>query len=199
MKDYAQIARLLSQYKVADYRVLQRLLEIEGSDMSPTRMYEVATELGVTFIQRLDQKYYLGIPNEADVRPVRGPLKKKKSKPQQKATPKPSYDLIWHCQKCGDPIADGEGYITILTKDVKEAEQAFRDSPKGLPPVAEWSVYHKACDPDTAAGSYWFDVADVRSLGTLRDRTHHLAGKRWMNVTNWEAFASVTLGRPTPA
>ena len=109
--------------------------------------------------------------------------------------------LVWNCDVCGKPVADGKGYICV---DVSAAD-AFRAAYEewkaahrrlinltelmAMPSAAPWHVYHKRCDPQmVSANDYWFDVERVRTDRDLLGWTAHLFGKDWFRDTNWDVL-----------
>lgn len=57
-----------------------------------------------------------------------------------------------------------------------------------LPAPAKWRVFHRGCDPDPDAGSYWFDVERCRTEAHLLHWTAHVMRKPWCRSTDWHHF-----------
>ena len=113
--------------------------------------------------------------------------------------------LVWICDTCRGPIADGDGYLHVNHAEVRDTRQAEREwrerneqpnGPGGLvltpatawidyPAPARWQAHHEACDPDPDAWDYHFDVSRARTHAQLLHWTAHLMGKRWMVSTDW--------------
>lgn len=66
--------------------------------------------------------------------------------------------LVWKCDACGTPIADGEGWLTIRYDEINDYRRAEAEwhthHPVGnvfsfadLIDLA-WHTWHKSCDPD---------------------------------------------------
>lgn len=64
----------------------------------------------------------------------------------------------------------------------------------GLPEPAQWSVYHRKCDPDPEASSYWIDVERIRTWRSVVSWWAHLSEKAWLGDTNWGEFAGYGAG-----
>jgi hypothetical protein len=104
-------------------------------------------------------------------------------------------ELVWICETCSEPIANGAGWVHIDYRDINRAE-------KDLPPEstgfrvdlgawmdwkpAHWQVHHKACDPDMDAPDYVIDVDRARTHAKLLNWTAHLMGKTWLGNTDWQ-------------
>jgi hypothetical protein len=110
------------------------------------------------------------------------------------------------CEKCGTPIADGEGSAWVdgiaaratvrAGREAREARQARDvqgDRPVpyggGLPPAvpleealnqpgpARWRVQHYVCAPPSQSGVYDIAVVNLRTWRDLVTWTAHLAGR----------------------
>lgn len=109
--------------------------------------------------------------------------------------------LVWVCEACQSPVADGEGYLHVSMVEVRSAERAIaderdeRDNSWGTvdinaflsgPGPARWRTHHAGCDPEPDDADYWIDVARVRTHAHLLARTAHLMGKAWLSCTDWD-------------
>lgn len=131
------------------------------------------------------------------------------------APKRPTRELVWRCNVCGQPVTNGDGYIHVdLTKAHKyDADyKALRNrvsakDPAGwrswegedlealmdLKPVP-WEIHHLACDPHPEHYCYWFDVARARTHAHLLDWTAHLLEKDWLNATSWSTLIRTAAG-----
>lgn len=118
--------------------------------------------------------------------------------------------LIWVCDACQRPIADGKGAVFFRNSDLrayckgqaelKRKEQVIGPDPKTgrslvITNVADlleaavpapWLTMHHKCDKTPGDCRYWFDVARVRTLPAVLSWTRHLMGKRWFMDTAWD-------------
>jgi predicted GIY-YIG superfamily endonuclease len=103
--------------------------------------------------------------------------------------------LVWLCRECEQPIADGDGYLTVSAAEQRAHRARKADRPDGAPLTMSdvmhhqrptWRAFHRSCDPDLADAGYWFDVARIRTVDDVLDWTAHLIGKRWLPDTNWK-------------
>lgn len=118
-------------------------------------------------------------------------------------TPRQS-GLVWMCDTCRKPIADGTGYIHVNMATVGQRQRAWRkfdeehstggalviqgatwDEFFDLPDLAPWQAHHEACDPLPDAGDYFFGVDRARSHAQLLNWTSHLMEKAWLEYTDW--------------
>lgn len=119
-------------------------------------------------------------------------------------------ELIWICDECDEPIANGDGYIELTRQERRRhyAETAayrekYPEEPglltvvhlTELPERAQWHVLHRSCDDLPDGAGYWFDVARARSHGELLDWTLHLMEKQWIAKSNWTSFVRHALAR----
>ena len=107
--------------------------------------------------------------------------------------------LVWICEACRKPVADGTGYIHVNMHDVGQAEHAVRawaekHGDKIGHPLAEylewpdavrWQAHHATCDPRPDAADYWFGVERARTHAHLLNWTAHLMEKTWLEHTDW--------------
>lgn len=103
----------------------------------------------------------------------------------------------WRCAVCDRAIPDGDGYVEVDTSAAYaclRAEGANGDSIAQSLPVP-WRALHRACDPDIARSSYWFDVARARTEAELLDWDSHLRKKRWIHATDWDEFIDRALSQ----
>lgn len=136
---------------------------------------------------------------------VRPSLGRKAPRP---SPPAPVRELVWLCEACGQPVADGTGYIHVNNIEVTAAQRAWadydqRDTNQGedwdavlqlLDDEPRWRVHHASCDPAPEANDYWIDVARARTHAHLLQRTAHLLEKSWLEVTDWRAFIARAAG-----
>ena len=123
--------------------------------------------------------------------------------------PRVTRQLVWKCETCDQPVADGKGYIHV---DVRAASQHGQDMASLTEEVkasnrlgwemwtgdylrrmmaleeARWEVHHRECDPNPDRDDYWFDVARARTHAHLLDWTAHLMDKNWLEDTTWGGF-----------
>ena len=113
----------------------------------------------------------------------------------------PLTQLVWTCEVCKKPIADGAGYLTVDWLAALDREQAdyarsrVSDEPDGarvvtLSSVAlrapvHWAVLHRKCDPRPKANDYWISVESCRTTRSLLRWTAHLHPKKWLGMTDW--------------
>ncbi|MEW6473029.1 MAG: hypothetical protein AB1679_12230 [Actinomycetota bacterium] len=113
--------------------------------------------------------------------------------------------LTWYCDACGEPIADGEGYLEVSVTEANAVRQAWKDARKAkqresgcvvwsggelaaMPDQAPWMAWHSRCDPNPDGSGYWFWVERCRTAAQLLDWTAHLAGKSWFKHTSWTSL-----------
>jgi hypothetical protein len=124
-------------------------------------------------------------------------------RPRTHRVPKPTRpQIVWLCNVCGSPVADGAGYLEVDMRVVHQVEEAHRrfeeeqrdTSPWGavdlgafldLPPGARWLAHHAVCDPDPEYSGYWFAIERARTHAHLLNWTAHLMSKTWLEFTNW--------------
>lgn len=106
----------------------------------------------------------------------------------------PPRQLLWLCETCGQPIADGEGYLHVDLDEVRHATDAgAKVNREGTVDVAalldvpdvHWRTHHGRCDPRPESNDYCIAVERARDHADLLARTAHLSGKRWIDVTDW--------------
>lgn len=107
--------------------------------------------------------------------------------------------IVWPCRVCGDPIADGTGYLHVPADELHAADERRRrieEAKQGDPfwtveelrereATAPWLAHHRDCDPNPGAGDYWIPVERVRTARDVLARTAHLLGKEWLPATDW--------------
>ncbi len=125
--------------------------------------------------------------------------------------------LTWTCEKCGRPIADGAGYLTLNEADaarfpeklVAWQAQAIANNPPLLgvhgviggadlldyPDPVHWEVLHAACDPNPDRGDYWIAVERIRTAASVLRWTAHLWDKDWLMHTDWDALLQRAAGQ----
>lgn len=116
--------------------------------------------------------------------------------------------ITWLCCKCGEPIANKQGYVEVLAADLRKAQMAQMEEERirvqeraSFPRFktgreilsepdtrAHWRAIHRDCDPGDAEG-YWFGVERCRTVESLLSWTLHLLGKGWYEATDWTQFA----------
>ncbi len=113
--------------------------------------------------------------------------------------------IEWACDRCGEMIADDEGWVTIPLLDVLTRQRVWdeweaKQEPfaavllgevMALPDEVKWQVLHRGCDPDPeeeAGDCYWFDIARIRTVGQVMDWWLHLSEKSWFGSTDWESL-----------
>lgn len=107
--------------------------------------------------------------------------------------------LIWPCDVCKKPIADGTGYLHIsaagLSAYKRDLAVWYEEHPgtfhnlgelMDMPDEVRWEAHHHDCDPDSDTADYWFRVSEVRTHAGLLRWTAHLMGKSWIGDTNWD-------------
>ena len=122
--------------------------------------------------------------------------------------------LEWVCEQCGEPIADGAGYVCVDERaarafEEKEvawqaqtiANQTAAGSATGFisgadlldyPQPVHWEFLHEACDPHpNRANDYWYAIERVRTPGDVLSRSAHLLeSKDWLRHTDWHLVLS---------
>lgn len=107
-------------------------------------------------------------------------------------------EVLWVCEECHGPVADGEGFLHIRHRDIHEAEQSrlrWEDENNGpvietaawlrYPGPARWLVHHDDCNPEPEASNYCIDVNRARTAAQMLSWTAHLMGKSWLRATDW--------------
>jgi hypothetical protein len=111
-------------------------------------------------------------------------------------------ELVWMCEVCDKPVADGSGYVCVSLADVAEHGERWNEwmekhpsravadlgffldtYPKPVP----WRVLHEECDPraDPYLDDYGINVAGVRTEKQVIAETARLLGMPWLQATNW--------------
>jgi hypothetical protein len=108
-------------------------------------------------------------------------------------------ELVWRCDVCRRPIADGAGYVCVNRDAIRaynaraeawEAEHvvdgfytagALFDHPELVP----WKRLHTRCDPDVDADDYFIVVSQLRSPAAVLRWCAHLGEKEWLDRTTW--------------
>lgn len=139
------------------------------------------------------------------------------------APPAPSKRIVWTCQHCHGPIADGSGWITICQREVWQRRQAVKAWEKaqheaakesrdestgrigrllcaadimGYPDPVRWERTHEACDPNPDRGSdYWIAIERIRTEADVLSWSAHLFEKRWFQDTAWDRIIRAAIGR----
>lgn len=92
----------------------------------------------------------------------------------------PRFMLTWLCQRCEEPINDGDGYLHVSHTEIRHVLRLqVYDQP------ALWMVHHRGCDPRPMSDDYWIDVAHVHTWHDVLDRHLHLQRKKWLPATDW--------------
>lgn len=116
--------------------------------------------------------------------------------------------LVWVCDVCQRPIADGKGAVFVRTSDrlayregqdaISRERVAFYAANPGRVYVenmtawmeaadpAPWRSLHHKCDRTPGDCAYWFDVSRIRTLAAVLSWTRHLMGKAWLEETAWD-------------
>lgn len=127
----------------------------------------------------------------------------------------PSLDLVWICDECDGPIANGFGYLDVRLRDIagtrglpdlperyegddfeRDYEGASNDnedegpltfsSLMDRPDAAEWRALHASCGPEPDEPSYCINVGRIRTWPQVLNWTAHLMGKGWLKDTDWD-------------
>jgi hypothetical protein len=120
-----------------------------------------------------------------------------------------SQTIVWTCEACGQPIADGEGYVTVDYADIHAYEAAMRaweDRVRakmpaewrergGLmftgadlldhPETVRWRMLHAACDPRPDSSDYCIAIERIRTTAEAFEWAAHMLEKGWLVHTNW--------------
>lgn len=107
--------------------------------------------------------------------------------------------LRWKCDRCGDPIISGTGYIAIDLHETATAEALTAEwrarhregtttlaALSTLPDQALWVVAHDTCAPLPDGPYYCIDIERAETAAHLLSWTAHLMGKPWISATNWD-------------
>lgn len=116
-------------------------------------------------------------------------------------------NLVWNCDVCNRPIADGRGYICVSYREMDKTEQARlswkqkeREAGFGktsaivwlneLPDLqpASWQALHGECDPEPDRLDYFYNIERCRTIFQFIECTAHLLGKTWIKNTNWHSI-----------
>jgi hypothetical protein len=115
------------------------------------------------------------------------------------------WPIVWRCDVCGEPVADGAGYLTMHYGELHERDRAVKaweeriaskyPGPRRAYPMSElvdypervrWHVLHSACDPRPDSGDdYWIGIERIRSASDVIRWSSHLLEKRWIQETSW--------------
>ena len=131
-----------------------------------------------------------------------------------------SQQLVWVCEVCERPIADGKGAVFVRYTDrraYREGQADLKlkgreigpDSTTGrslvifsavdlmeAAPAAPWRTMHHKCDTTPGDCAYWFDVARIRTLLDVLSWTRHLMEKNWLGETAWgDLLGRVLVGK----
>jgi hypothetical protein len=87
-------------------------------------------------------------------------------------------DLILICERCGFPIAHGEGSIYATYQDLGAAR------PDGG--LVHWHTRHDKCSEHLEESSYELGADQLTSQSDLARWTAHLMAKRWLALTDWD-------------
>lgn len=108
--------------------------------------------------------------------------------------------ITWNCQACGQPIADGHGYLNISRSTLRRVEEAWTEHERrndglmslaellALPAPVRWLPFHHLCDPDPTGDdtAYFISVERIRTPRQALWWTAHLMGKTWTEHTDWD-------------
>ncbi len=116
--------------------------------------------------------------------------------------------LTWTCEGCGQPVADGAGYLTVDEEAAQhfpeqlaawEAETiannpapdsgfTFITLPAVLahPEPVHWEMLHANCDTNRGRGDYRVGVERIRTAAEILRWTAHLWEKSWLMHTDWD-------------
>ena len=82
----------------------------------------------------------------------------------------------WHCAACAQPVTEN-GYLEIDK------------------PGTHWTCWHRECDPNPEAATYWIEVDRIDTWAEVVEWTSHLAEKRWFHDTDWHTVMREALWR----
>ena len=116
--------------------------------------------------------------------------------------------IVWACDECRKPIADGDGYVTVSYDDLAEHEADERDYDRRMdekygpglravtgtdfltgPGLVSWRILHRDCDSRPDGVDYWIGVERIRSQAQALEWCAHLLGKNWIQHTDWARIA----------
>ena len=140
-----------------------------------------------------------GVANQR-VRPRRA--RNNQTKPTGPAGP------VFLCAGCDRPIRGATGYLEVNTAAAGERVRHFeahrleravhadvRLMAVGMnevmaeyfaaAPVAQWTAWHRRCDPEPSSSTYWIGAERIATWPQLVDWTAHLSDKRWFPGTDW--------------
>jgi hypothetical protein len=113
--------------------------------------------------------------------------------------------ITWLCDGCGQPVKAGDGYVEVDHHEAharhREAVRRDRESREENPfgfacitadvleavlrgPV-RWRAWHRACDPELDAATYWIEVSRIDTYPRLVRWAGHLLHKVWIGETDW--------------
>lgn len=108
-----------------------------------------------------------------------------------------------NCQICKKSVASA-GYVRVSHADVNKARAArerrdeyFAEKKRRLgnfagsmiegreewdlvPHPAQWTVLHRACDPDPEGSAYWYEVDRIDTYPKFLSFIAHVSGKGWV-------------------
>lgn len=141
------------------------------------------------------------------------PLWNVQHQPRERHPVAPSSQLRAYCEECYRIIPQPDGGVIHVELDAihqhRAAQKAWERQttrPDGrrewrladieaMPKKAEWHVHCYGCNPHFSEelgawcpGCYSFDVGDCGTWAKLVTRTAHLAGKDWLQSTDWMQF-----------
>lgn len=156
---------------------------------------------GITMERYPDRPSVLAAERRAiEVESPRHNLQRPKPATRPEVPPRPS--IVWLCAVCGEPVDDEDGWLSVdiaYRNEVEDAWHEFEEREResksagmdlgallSLPEDAPWLAYHRRCDPNPEAASYWIAIERLRTHAQLLEFTAHLMGKRWLRYTNWD-------------
>lgn len=127
-------------------------------------------------------------------------------------------DLNLICDACGQLIGEERlGYLWVDRGAVDRARQAVAEWEQKhakasdqftggfvvggaalleYPALVRWQAHHGPCDPDPDVWAYDIASGNVRTWEQLLERTAHLMGKPWLQLTDWrELLRGVAYGK----
>jgi hypothetical protein len=112
--------------------------------------------------------------------------------------------VTWTCEVCGQPIADGEGYVAMSYAELHEYKPALKAWEERIaeaypgpwraypfselhdhPSPVRWHVLHGRCDPRPEGDDYWIGTERIRTAADVISWSAHLLEKNWIQDTTW--------------
>lgn len=141
-----------------------------------------------------------------DTESAQGRSRRTSGRRPPKGTPPSSQQrLVWHCDVCGGPIADDDGYVTVHYSEINAHRAAAAAWDRKHNPPGRLNVHHvgslleypqpvrclhSQCDPrPDSDDDYWISIERVRTAEQLLDLTAHLLEtKNWLDTTTWSSI-----------